>query len=286
MITVCSGSRSGTYGRWHMSYSINRSSPSWRVFLLTPIAALSGLLFLVVYSMPDAQADEILDAQVQALLESDARQWRDQNVPAADGRILHDLIVERGFTRAVEIGTSTGHSTTWIAWALSKTGGKLVTFEINRSRYEEAKQNIAAAGLSDYVEFVLGDAHEAIPALNGPYDFVFSDADKDWYINYFDALYPKLTADACSPLITSPSAVYKEASGVGGAMRQITTITFYKLRIWRLTSIRVARAVSRSAASGDDMAYLTTVFQFWKAGLKQLNSGFWCGPVRNPFVCS
>lgn len=180
-----------------MSYSINRSSPSWRVLLLTPIAALAGLLFLVANSMPAAQADEILDAQVQALLESDARQWRDQNVPAADGRILHDLIVERGFTRAVEIGTSTGHSTTWIAWALSKTGGKLVTFEIDRRRYEEAKQNIAAAGLSDYVEFVLGDAHEAVPALKGPYDFVFSDADKDWYINYFDALYPKLTADAC-----------------------------------------------------------------------------------------
>jgi hypothetical protein len=59
-----------------------------------------------------------------------------------------------------------------------------------------------------------------------------------------------------SLLITSPSAVYREASGVGGAMRQITTITFYKLKIWRLTSIRVARAVSRSAASGDDMAYL------------------------------
>jgi len=139
----------------------------------------------------------MLDSRVQAFLESKAQRWHDLNVPAADGKILHDLIVERGFTRAVEIGTSTGHSTIWIAWALSKAGGKLVTFEIDRRRQEEATQNVAAAGLSDYVEFVLGDAHEAVPALNGSYDFVFSDADKDWYVNYFDALYPKLTADAC-----------------------------------------------------------------------------------------
>ena len=159
--------------------------------------AITIALFLVASSLPDARADEVLDARVQAFLDSHTRQWRDMNVPPADGRILHELIVERGFTQAVEIGTSTGHSTIWIAWALAKTGGKLTTIEIDRRRYEEAKQNIAAAGLSEYVDFTLGDAHELVPALDGPFDYVFSDADKDWYINYFDALYPKLTADAC-----------------------------------------------------------------------------------------
>jgi len=159
--------------------------------------AIAATLLLVANGVPAAQADEVLDAQVQAFLESNARQWRSLNVPAADGQILHDLVVERGFTQAAEIGTSTGHSTIWIAWALSKTGGKLVTIEIDSRRYEEAKQNVAAAGLSDYVEFILGNAHEVVPELPGPYDFVFSDADKNWYINYFDALYPKLTADAC-----------------------------------------------------------------------------------------
>jgi len=161
------------------------------------LAVLATMLLLVAVTFPVTLADEVMDARVQAFLDSHARHWRDFNVPAEDGKILHDLIVERGFTRAVEIGTSTGHSTIWIAWALSKTGGKLATVEIDRGRYEKAKQNIAAAGLSDYVEFILGDAHEVVPALNGLYDFVFSDADKYWYINYFDAMYPKLTADAC-----------------------------------------------------------------------------------------
>lgn len=161
------------------------------------LMTMAGVLLVGTAMTRPVTADDELDAQVQAFLDASARQWRDMNVPAADGKILYDLIVERGFTRAVEIGTSTGHSTIWIAWALSKTGGKVVTVEIDRRRYEQAQQNVAATGLSDYVEFVLGDAHEIVPALDGPFDFVFSDADKDWYINYFDALYPKLTANAC-----------------------------------------------------------------------------------------
>jgi len=158
---------------------------------------LTTVLHLGAVASPVAHADESIDARVQAFLDSHVHEWRDLNIPAEDGKILYDLIVERGFTRAVEIGTSTGHSTVWIAWALSRTGGKLVTFEIDRNRYEEAKQNIVAAGLTEFVEFILGDAHVLVPELSGNYDFVFSDADKGWYINYFNALYPKLTADAC-----------------------------------------------------------------------------------------
>lgn len=159
--------------------------------------ALGAAAWLAVAAPARLGADEALDARVQAFLDAHADQWRDLNVPVRDGRILHDIVVEHGFTRAVEIGTSTGHSTIWIAWALSKTGGQLTTIEIDERRYEEARANVAEAGLSDHVELVLGDAHEIVPRLSGPYDFVFSDADKDWYVNYFDALYPKLTDDAC-----------------------------------------------------------------------------------------
>jgi caffeoyl-CoA O-methyltransferase len=160
-------------------------------------AAFALALFLIANSFAFAQGDAALDARVQSFLDSRAREWRDLNVPAVDGRILHDIIVEHGFTQAFEIGTSTGHSTIWIAWALAKTGGTLATIEIDERRYEEAQRNVAEAGLSDYVEFILGNAHEIVPALEGPFDFVFSDADKGWYVNYFDAMYPKLTADAC-----------------------------------------------------------------------------------------
>jgi caffeoyl-CoA O-methyltransferase len=162
-----------------------------------PVAAFTVLPLLVVWAFAFAQGDASLDSRVQTFLDNNARQWRDLNVPMTDGRILHDIIVDNGYTQAYEIGTSTGHSTIWIAWALAKTGGRLTTIEIDERRFEEAKRNVAEAGLSDYVEFILGDAHALVPEAEGTYDFVFSDADKDWYINYFDAMYPKLADDAC-----------------------------------------------------------------------------------------
>lgn len=140
---------------------------------------------------------QALDVRVSAFLNARARTWRDMNVSAADGQRLHDLIVEHDYTRALEIGTSTGHSAIWIAWALSKTGGKLITVEIDRGRHDEAVANFREAGLSEYIDARLADAHELVPALEGPFDFVFVDADKDWYTRYFRAVLPKLEVNGC-----------------------------------------------------------------------------------------
>ena len=68
------------------------------------------------------------------------------NVPGEDGQALYDLVVEKGYKNALEIGTSTGHSAIWIAWALSKTGGKLITVEIDEGRHREALANFEKAG--------------------------------------------------------------------------------------------------------------------------------------------
>ncbi len=138
-----------------------------------------------------------LDATVQAFLKSHSGTWRDLNVPESDGRALYDLIVKHKFRRALEIGTSTGHSGVWIAWALSKTGGKLTTIEIDAERHRTALANFKEAGLESYIDARLGDAHQIVPALEGPFDFVFSDADKEWYKNYFVAVWPKVTAGGC-----------------------------------------------------------------------------------------
>lgn len=138
-----------------------------------------------------------LDATVQAFLDRHRDTWRDLNVPESDGRILHDLIVKHKFTRALEIGTSTGHSGIWIAWALAKTGGKLTTVEIDPNRHRTALANFKEAGLASYIDARLGDAHVIVPALAGPFDFVFSDADKEWYKNYFVAVWPKVVSGGC-----------------------------------------------------------------------------------------
>ena len=158
------------------------------------VVALASLLTVAALAVPGAgpTAAEDLDQRVQAFLDSRRWEWRDMNVSTNDGRILYDLVITNGRTRALEIGTSTGHSGIWIAWALSKTGGKLVTIEIDEGRHREAVANFRQAGLSDYIEARLADAHELVPALEGPFDFVFCDADKDWYKNYFVAVLPKL----------------------------------------------------------------------------------------------
>jgi predicted O-methyltransferase YrrM len=148
-------------------------------------------------SAPAGQAGPALDRKVQAFLDDHAGQWRDMNVSEADGKILHDLVVKNKYTRALEIGTSTGHSGIWIAWALSKTGGKLVTVDIDEGRYREALANFREAGLEAFIDARLADAHELVPTLPGPFDFVFCDADKDWYKNYFVAVLPKLVVGGC-----------------------------------------------------------------------------------------
>ena len=145
----------------------------------------------------ESKDNRALDENVRKFLESNRYSWRDMNVSATDGKILYDIIIKNNYTKALEIGTSTGHSGTWIAWALSKTGGKLITLEINESRHKEALENFREAGLSDYIDARLGDAHKLVPELEGPFDFVFSDADKYWYKNYFIAVEPKLEVSGC-----------------------------------------------------------------------------------------
>jgi predicted O-methyltransferase YrrM len=138
-----------------------------------------------------------LDLQVRTFLDRTRNDWRDLNVPYADGQVLHDLVVAKGFKRGLEIGTSTGHSAIWIAWAMSKTGGKLVTIEIDERRHRIARKNFEAAGVAGYVDARLGDAHALVKELAGPFDFVFSDADKHWYTQYFKDLDRKLAVGGC-----------------------------------------------------------------------------------------
>jgi caffeoyl-CoA O-methyltransferase len=123
--------------------------------------------------------------------------WREWNVPYEDGRILHDLVVQSGFTNILELGTSSGHSAIWLAWAASKTGGKVLTIEIDRRRYERALENIRKAGVDQYIDARLADAHELVKELPGPFDFVFSDGDKEWCLKYFKDLDPKIRVSGC-----------------------------------------------------------------------------------------
>jgi predicted O-methyltransferase YrrM len=138
-----------------------------------------------------------LDERVKKFLSDHSGKWHDMNIPTTDGQLLYDLIIKGKYKNALEIGTSTGHSGIYIAWALSKTGGKLITIDIDEERHKTALENFKQAGLSEYIDARLADAHTMVKELKGPFDFVFSDADKDWYKNYFMDVDPKLVVGGC-----------------------------------------------------------------------------------------
>jgi predicted O-methyltransferase YrrM len=186
------------------------------VQLISILFLTATLVPIIPLSSAAAKTDsEDLDARVKKFLDSHDWGWGDMNVPAVDGQTLYDIILKNKYTRALEIGTSTGHSSTWIAWALSKTGGKLITIEINKRRHSEALENFEAAGLSEYIDARLGDAHTIVPALEGPFDFVFSDADKGWYKNYLIAVLPKLEVGGC--YTTHNVSMRRRGRGRGGS---------------------------------------------------------------------
>jgi predicted O-methyltransferase YrrM len=158
--------------------------------------SLCLLLSFNVFSQQSAEQQKI-DKTVSEFLDSRKNEWRYWNVPYQDGKVLYDIIVKNKYTSALEIGTSTGHSTIWLAWAMSKTGGKVITIEIDKARHKTAMDNIKKAGLEAYVDARLADAHELVKTLEGPFDFVFSDADKGWYTQYFIDVNPKLKVGGC-----------------------------------------------------------------------------------------
>jgi predicted O-methyltransferase YrrM len=144
-----------------------------------------------------APSPQSLDERVRQFLDAQKDQWREENITASDGRFLYDLILKKGYTRVLELGTSTGHSGIWEAWALSKTGGSLITVEIEEFRHLAAARNFKASGLDGLIDARLGDARKLIGELDGPFDFIFLDADKNWTLSYFQALLPKLATGGC-----------------------------------------------------------------------------------------
>ena len=111
------------------------------------------------------------------------------------GRVLHSLIIARKPKRILEIGTSYGYSTLFLADAAKAIGAKVITLELADYKQEHAKEKISEAGLADHVDFRLGDAIELITADPGPFDFVLLDIWKSLYVPCFDAMYPKLSAE-------------------------------------------------------------------------------------------
>jgi predicted O-methyltransferase YrrM len=152
-------------------------------------AAVAGLL-VVASAWPGVSAQSPDVARVLAVIR--ARDKGQLAISEEDGRFLRVLIGSSGAKRALEIGGASGYSAIWMGLALRETGGRLVTIEYEAARARELADNVRRAGLSDVVQVVAGDAFKEIPKVPGTFDFVFLDAWKKDYKNFFALVYPRL----------------------------------------------------------------------------------------------
>lgn len=112
------------------------------------------------------------------------------------GWFLHSLILAKRPARILELGTSYGYSTLFLADAAKQIGAILITMELADYKQAEARARIATAGLSDVVDFRLGDAVALIEADPGPFDFVLLDIWKELYVPCLQAFHPRLAYEA------------------------------------------------------------------------------------------
>ncbi|MGH8138991.1 MAG: O-methyltransferase [Steroidobacteraceae bacterium] len=123
------------------------------------------------------------------------------------GGLMNLLVKEAGARAILEVGTSYGYSTVWLAEAARETGGKVITLEIHPGKVQYASAQLAKAGLSAYVDFRVGEARATLAGLAGPFEFVLLDLWKDLYIPCFELLRPKLARGA---LIVADNMLYPE----------------------------------------------------------------------------
>ena len=139
--------------------------------------------------------DNITSETLAGLEETQRQFW---NIPRVTGGLLNMFIKMMEVKNSLEIGTSNGYSGLWIAKALKETGGKLTTIEYYEKRQSIAIENFKKCGVFDLVRPLQGDAIETILSFppEEKFDFVFIDANKRQYVEYFKLIKPHLTPKA------------------------------------------------------------------------------------------
>ncbi len=143
--------------------------------------------YAAAHTSPPAGFLQALAAQTRATLDSPQMLTGE-----VEGRLLEFLVFLAQPRRVLEIGTYSGYSALSMARALP-AGGHIVTCELDPERVAFAQRHIDGAGLADRIEIRQGPALETIGTLDGPFDLVFIDADKEGYRGYYEAVLPKLS---------------------------------------------------------------------------------------------
>lgn len=149
-----------------------------------------------------------MDSQLKALLE-EIHQWgrehdADQteksnkmlNLQPDTARLVSILARSSRRTRLLEIGTSNGYSTIWLAWSVAGAGGSIISVDHSPEKHAMADRNLRRAGLREVVELRTGDATAIAGELTGPFDFVMFDSVQVRPYRQLEVLLPKLADDA------------------------------------------------------------------------------------------
>jgi len=109
------------------------------------------------------------------------------NITPDTGELLRMLVIAGGHRRVLELGTSDGYSTLWLADGCRRIGGKLVTIEKNPAKYELARRNFRQTNLDPWIEARLEDVGDALRGLND-FDLVFLDTERSEYVGWWPLL--------------------------------------------------------------------------------------------------
>jgi len=121
------------------------------------------------------------------------RLQRLRQIPRDVGKFIALLAASAPRGACIEIGTSAGYSTLWLALACRHLGRKITTFEVLPEKARLARETFAAAGVADVVELVVGDAREHLKNHSNT-AFCFLDAEKEVYGDCYEAVVPHLVA--------------------------------------------------------------------------------------------
>ena len=144
----------------------------------------------------EAYSERYTSAQLDLFDRLDAETRETQQAPQmmvgrVEGAFLAFLVAMTNAQRVVEVGTFTGWSSIAMARALPP-GGSIVTCDINEETTAVARRYAEEAGVADRIEYKLGPAVETLATLDGPFELAFIDADKPGYVDYYEAILPKL----------------------------------------------------------------------------------------------
>jgi caffeoyl-CoA O-methyltransferase len=143
--------------------------------------------YALEHTTPDAEFFRRLEEETRAISD-----WPQMMVGPLEGQFLGLLVWLSAAQQVLEIGTFTGYSSISMALNLPE-GGRIISLDVNEETTAVARRYAKEAGVDDRIDYRVGPALEALEALDGQFDFVFIDADKENYVNYYEAVLPKLT---------------------------------------------------------------------------------------------